>query len=442
MRIVLCSTYELGHQPFGLASPAAVLAADGHEVTCADLATGQWPGKAIDEAGVIAFYLPMHTATRLALPVIEHVRARNPEAHLCCYGLYAPLNQPLLRRLGVRTILGGEFEPGLLRLARGENGGRQDPPISLERFQFRVPDRSTLPPLDHYAALVWNGSRKIAGYTEASRGCKHLCRHCPVVPVYHGRFRVVPVETVLADIRTQVEAGAEHITFGDPDFFNGPGHAVRVIEALHRDFPALTYDATIKIEHLLQHSDLLPALRDTGCAFVTSAVESIDDEVLARLRKGHTSADFLEVVRRFRAAGLTLAPTFIPFTPWSTWAGYRELLRLLAELDLVANVAPIQLTLRLLIPSGSLLLELEEIRSLVGPFDESGLVYRWKHPDSSLDALAARLLKLVAEEQRHGRSRQQTFARIWELAHGVPLKEDPDRLARAAIPYLEEPWYC
>jgi radical SAM superfamily enzyme YgiQ (UPF0313 family) len=441
VRILLCSTYELGHQPFGLASPAAVLRADGHQVHCADLAVSSWPARAVEEAELIAFYLPMHTATRLAVPVIEQVRARNPRAHLVCYGLYAPLNEGLLRRLGVRTIIGGEFEPVLRRLARGELQGPATL-VSLERFAFLEPDRSPLPPLEHYAGLAVDGERRIAGYTEASRGCKHLCRHCPVVPVYGGRFRIVPVEIVLADIRAQVEAGAEHITFGDPDFFNGPAHAARVIEALHREFPALTYDVTIKIEHLLRHSDLLGLLARTGCLFITSAAESIDDGVLARLRKGHTLADFLEAVRRVRAAGIELAPTFIPFTPWTSWEGYRELLRLILEEELVANVAPIQLALRLLIPAGSLLLELEEVRRLIGPFDEAGLLWRWKHPDESLDELAAAVLRLVAEEQRRGRSRAETFARIWELAYGAPLAEDPDRPKRTTIPFLEEPWYC
>lgn len=441
MRILLCSTYELGHQPFGLASPAAILKADGHEVDCADLAVGPLPEHAVASADLIGFYLPMHTATRLALPVIERVRARNRRAHLVCYGLYAPLNEGLLRRLGVQTIIGGEFEPVLRRLARGELPGGATL-VSLERFAFLEPDRSRLPPLEHYAGLAVDGERRIAGYTEASRGCKHLCRHCPVVPVYNGRFRIVPVEVVLADVRAQVEAGAEHITFGDPDFFNGPAHAIRVVEALHREFPALTYDVTIKIEHLLRHSDLLGLLARTGCLFITSAAESIDDAVLARLRKGHTRADFLEAVRRVRAAGIELAPTFIPFTPWTSWEGYRELLRLILEEELVANVAPIQLALRLLIPAGSLLLELEEVRRLIGPFDEAGLLWRWKHPDKSLDELAAAVLRLVAEEQRRGRSRAETFARIWELAHGAAPAEDPDRPKRTTIPFLEEPWYC
>jgi hypothetical protein len=316
VRAVLISTYELGRQPFGLASPAAWLRADGHEVTMADLSCSPLPGPALAEADLIAFFLPMHTATRLFQQVVDRVRELNPRAHLCGYGLYAPLNDALLRRAGVSTVIGGEFEQGLRDLARrlsvtreGERPYRQpEPLISMARQQFLVPDRSGLPPLGAYAQLRIEDATRRVGYTEASRGCKHLCRHCPVVPVYRGLFRIVQADVVLEDIRRQVAAGAEHITFGDPDFFNGPGHAMAIVEALHREWPRLSYDVTIKVEHLLRHRDLLPVLKETGCLFVTTAVESLDDAVLEKLAKGHTRAGFEEALRTMRTVGLPLAP--------------------------------------------------------------------------------------------------------------------------------------
>ncbi len=448
MNVLLISTYDLGHQPFGLASPAAWLRGDGHEVRCVDLSVDPLPLDDARAADLAAFHLPMHTATRLAAPVIERLRDVNPTAHVACYGLYAALNETLLRSLGVRTILSGEFEPMLLdlarRLARGEDGATPAR-ISLDRIPFLAPDRRDLAPLSRYAALEANGVRKAAGYTEASRGCKHLCRHCPVVPVYQGTFRVVPAEVVLADVRAQVEAGAQHITFGDPDFFNGPAHGMRIVEELHRERPALTYDVTIKVEHLLQRRDLLPALARTGCAFVTSAVESIDDAVLAKLDKGHTRADFFAVAAAFRETGLALSPTFIPFTPWTTWAGYRELLRVLADLDLVENAAPVQLALRLLITAGSRLLELDDIRACAGVFDPTLLIHPWRHDDPSLDAMPDRLMRLIDGEQKRGASRREIFECIWREAHhssegGAP--PDLHLAARATIPYLTEPWYC
>lgn len=442
MKVLLVSTYELGRQPFGLASPAAWLVAAGHEVACVDLCMESLPEDAARTAELIAFYLPMHTATRLAIEVIQKIGTLNSTAHLCCYGLYAPLNDSYLRKLGVETILGGEFEPGLVslagRLGAGKPGPQIESLISLDRLQFLTPIRSSLPPLSEYAKLRINGTARQAGHTEASRGCKHMCRHCPVVPVYRGNFRIVQPEVVLEDIRRQLAAGAEHITFGDPDFFNGPTHAMKIVEAMHREFPGVSYDATIKIEHLRKRRELLPRLKETGCMFVTSAVESVDDAVLEKLEKGHTRDDFVEVAREFGSVGLTLAPTFIPFTPWTTRESYRELLAVLLELDLVDHVAPIQLALRLLIPSGSRMLELGDVQSVVTGFDEPALLYRWKHADPAVDILAEQALKLAAQKA----SRRVIFSKLWDLAADRPLPENFDLMPRATIPYMDEPWYC
>jgi hypothetical protein len=249
-------------------------------------------------------------------------------------------------------------------------------------------------------------------------------------------------DVVLADIRQQVAMGAEHITFGDPDFFNGPGHAMAIVEELHAEFPNVTYDVTIKIEHLLKHRELLPRLKSTGCLFVTSAVESIDDRVLALLEKGHTRADFLTAAGLMRQAGLTLTPTFVTFTPWTTWRNYRELLETLVDLDLVENVAPIQLAIRLLIPEGSRLLELAEARERFGQFDSGALSYQWSHEDPALDALCARIQRLIPFEEHRKSPRRSVFARIWEIAHDRPLSPDFERAASAPAPHLSEPWYC
>ena len=426
----------MGRQPFGLASPAAWLRADGHAVTTADLSVEPPPLDALRAADWIAFHLPMHTATRLAIPQIEAARLLNPQARICCYGLYAPVNEEMLRSRGVSHIIGGEFERALAGLI----GGRSDPPpaITLDRLKFLTPDRTTLPVLSNYAALIHRGTRKTAGYTEASRGCKHLCRHCPIVPVYEGRFRVVQRDIVLADIRQQVAAGAQHITFGDPDFFNGPGHAVAIVEALHAEFPDVTYDVTIKIEHLLKERAALAVLARTGCSFITSAVESVEDAVLTRLDKGHTRADFETALALTRVHGLNMIPTFVAFTPWTTREGYQDLMRAIRDLDLIGNVAPIQLAIRLLIPASSKLLELPDLKT--GAFDPEALVWRWQHPDPEMDGLAFDVRNLVSAGERRGATRSELFAAIWTRTFG----EFPDfhLTARAAIPYLTEPWFC
>jgi radical SAM superfamily enzyme YgiQ (UPF0313 family) len=456
MHALLISTYELGRQPFGLASPAAWLRSAGWDVTCVDVSRDRLRREAIERADVIGIHLPMHTATRLAGPVISAIKPINPSAKLCAYGLYAPLNAEWLRSLGVDAVFGGEFEEELTKFAglkactrtdgaaNESSAGLQACQTTIPRLHFLVPYRDGLPPLRNYATLqLGDGRTKIVGSTEASRGCKHLCRHCPVVPIYRGQFRVVPADVVLADIETQIVAGAEHISFGDPDFFNGPTHAMRVVEALHAAHPDLTYDVTIKIEHLLRHRDLLGDLVRTGCAFVTSAVESVDDDVLARLEKGHTREDFVTAAALCREAGLTLTPTFVAFHPWLTLDGYCDLLECVQDLDLVDHVAPIQLAIRLLIPRGSRLLELEDTQALVGPFDGDTLAYPWSHPDPRVDALQQEVSHIVGV--RTGGDRRAVFDEIAALASeraGREYRPIPQQRTRPAVPYLSEPWYC
>ena len=461
VRVLLVSTYDLGRQPFGLASPAAWLRRADVETRCIDTSRESLSDEAIRQASIVAVYLPMHTATRLAAAVIDRVRLINPGASLVAYGLYAPLNAAWLRERGVSHVLGPEAEEDLVALAKSQtpNPSSQDaapgspipdPRSPIPKLQFIQPDRSGLLSLQRYAALEMpDGSRRVVGATEATRGCKHLCRHCPIVPVYRGAFRAIPVDVVLDDVRAQVTAGAQHISFGDPDFFNGPTHARRIVERLAAEHPGVSYDVTIKIEHLLKHADMLPLLHDTGCLFVTSAVESIDPIVLNALRKGHTREDFVQAVALCREADVHLSPTFVPFTPWTTPAGYVELLEQIAALGLEEDVAPIQLGIRLLVTADSALLELAEIRNQVDAFDPESLTFPWRHQDRLVDRLQSQVMQVVAGMPTA--PRREVFDAIDDAAREVASlsgsvasacrrKSLPARLSTA--PHMTEAWYC
>src|SRR5712692_7802747 len=434
-KVVLINPYELGRQPFALAEPAAWLKREGFAVTCLDLSLQKLDPEILEDAGLVALYVGMHTATRIAVQALPRIKQLAPNAHVCVYGLYAPMNEALLRGLGVGTVLGGELEPTLVSLcqrlrANGNGTGtamtQSEPVISLGKVPFVVPDRSGLPKLSRYAHLVLpDGSTRVAGFAEGSRGCKHLCRHCPVVPVYQGRFRIVPADVVMEDIRQQVGEGATHISFGDPDFFNGPTHGLRLARALHAAFPHVTFDATIKIQHIIDHAELLPELRRSGCLFITSAVEAVDDDILRLLAKNHTSRDFDRAVALTREAGIAL-------------------LERLIELQLVESVPPVQLTIRLLVPEGSYLLKLPGFKEKLMAFDAELLGYPWGHPDSRVDRLQSDLQAWVARCEQEGVPRREVFATIWRMAHEAAWRPAPKLAGNlgAPIPRLSEPWYC
>jgi hypothetical protein len=108
----------------------------------------------------------------------------------------------------------------------------------------------------------------------------------------------------------------------------------------------------------------------------------------------------------------------------------------------VEQIAPVQLAIRLLLPEGSLLLQLPEIRAMIEPFDARGLCYRWQNGDGKLDALCASIQETIKREERHRRSRWEIFRKIWELAQAGEFPVDAPMVSRATIPYLTEPWYC
>ena len=468
--ILLVACYELGHQPLAVAWPAAFLERRGYAPAVMDVSVEPFDAEKVGRARLVAISVPMHTALRLAVGVAERVRALNPTCHIAFYGLYATLNAAHLLKACADSAIGGETESALVDLAReleranagrGEGTGRarsdvgfserRRPPRSLplpvlEKLDFPVPSRAKLPSLKKYAHLERAGALEVVGYVEASRGCKHLCRHCPIPPVYGGRFFVVPVETLLADVRQQVAAGATHVTFGDPDFLNGPGHALRVARALHAEFAELTFDFTAKVEHLLRHADRLPELARLGCAFIVTAAESLSDTVLAHLAKGHTRADIVAALRAVRAAGVALRPTWVPFTPWTTLDDYRELLDFVDVEALIDAIDPVQYSIRLLVPPGSLLLESPALRPFLGELVPDAFYYRWTHRDERMERLAAAVAALVAEAADRREDAALTFGRIRRLADelaGVPPREIATLPAgRGRPPRLTEPWFC
>src|SRR5438445_9146688 len=449
--ILLVACYELGHQPLAVAWPAAFLEREGYAPAVMDVSVEPFDAERVRRAKLVAISVPMHTGLRLGVTVARRARAANPDVPIIFYRASASINTSN-RQAGIAdSEMSGEIEAAIVDLVRKLEGeSRPTAPAHplrvLAKLEFPAPSRSDLPSLKKYAHLERDGRFELVGYVEASRGCKHLCRHCPIPPVYGGRFFVVPVEVLLADIRQQVEAGATHITFGDPDFLNGPGHALAVARALHEAFPGLTFDFTAKIEHLLRHRDRLPELARRGCAFVVSAAESLNDTILAHLDKGHTRADIETVVGLTAEAGIALRPTWVAFTPWTTLEDYRELLDFVEAHGLVHAIDPVQYSIRLLVPPGSLLLESAALGPFLGELVADQFHYRWTHPDPRMEALHAEVSSVVAAAADRREDAAFTFQRVRELADRTaglaprPLAA-PDADRRRA-PGLTEPWFC
>ncbi len=452
MRVLLISTYELGHQPLHVASPAAALRSAAHEVRCLDLSIEPWDPDVLNWSEAVAFSVPMHTAMRLAVRGAKAIRGARPELPICLYGLYAPIGRDLSVGSLADRVIGGEYEPDLVAWVDGLGHGDpraatvEAPVVRLDRVAFVPPARDLLPPLEEYAHLAIDGEERLVGYVEASHGCVHKCRHCPVPVIYDGRIRIVQEDVVLADIGRLVESGARHITFGDPDFFNGVRHSLRIARAMHERFPDLTFDCTTKVEHILEYPDIWGELAAAGCLFVVSALEGANDEILERLDKGHTTEQAAAAILLLRSHGIEIRPSFLPFTPWTALDDVADIVDFVAEHDLVGNVDPVQFTIRLLLPEGSLLLQDAELRARLGPYDRERLTYTWAASDAQVDELQERLASLTSDSVASDEPIAATFAKIRdEVYEAADRPRAPEPLLAGSVegrPRLTEPWFC
>ncbi|MDQ1432264.1 MAG: hypothetical protein QOF40_2866 [Actinomycetota bacterium] len=401
MRILLVATYELGQQPGSLGSATAHLRAQGHQVRAVDVSVDPWDPALADWADEVAFSVPMHTATRLARDL-----ARSVDRPIRCFGLYAD-----------QCV---DFAV----------------PVA---WDAALPARDLLPPLDRYARLAVGGEQRLVGSVLASHGCAHRCRHCPVPVVFDGRVQRLDETAVLDDIAQLVAAGAQHVTFGDPDFLNAPPHSRRIVRAMHERFPQLTFDCTVKVEHVLRHADVWPEFAVAGCAFVVSAFESVNDAILERLDKGHTTVDAARAVTVLRDAGIDVRPSWMPFTPWTTPDDVVALLDFVHEHDLVGSVDPVQYTVRLLLPRGSLLLAHPDLAGRIGEWDDERSSFTWTADDPTVDELQLRLAALVEQHAASGTDDLETYARVRAEAGAPPVDLAGMTTGR---PRLTETWFC
>lgn len=446
IRVLAISTYELGHQPLILARLATALDSLGISTELCDnsifnrpfadksdfqIAGGEFPTH-------LVISVPMHTATQLGKTIASRAREFfGNSITIIAVGLYAK----------VALSFTGLFDIGV---PQGSNeqimeaiGVKLDDSIR-SNLKLQVPDRSKLPEIHNYAHLLEQNGKRLVGYVETTTGCAHSCKHCPVPVVHHGSFRAIAASIVLKEIDQLYKSGARHITFGDPDFLNGPTHSLKITRAMHQKYPDLTFDATIKIEHILENRNIWAEMAELGLTLVVSAFEHTSDLILTKLAKGHTKAQIVEALQLLRSHGIEVRPSLLPFTPWTDRQSLIELIEFIYDNNLVESVDPVQLSIRLLIPLDSLVLGDEDLQ--IGPWNPDLLSFEWRSSDPLIDELQLQLSQIAQDSLDRQMPSIQVFDEMRRCIYGAFSLTPPTRSQYRATceekPRLSEAWFC
>lgn len=443
-KVLAISTYELGQQPLVLARIASILDAEEIKYTLCDNSVANLSFEHVEDFFLtdgnqpthILISVPMHTATQLGRKIAQKARnAFGDGVTIIALGLYAKvaLSTGSLFDLGLDSLTQKSLLDSLGIEAAQRPNARDE-----------KPNRNTLPSISNYAHLMLENEKRLVGYVETTTGCAHKCRHCPVPVIHNGKFKAIRYDIVLSEIGELYQQGARHITFGDPDFFNGPTHALKIVRNMHKVWPDLSFDATIKVEHVLEHPDIWDEMHGSGLEFIVSAFEHSSDYILGKLAKGHTKDDMVKALEILRSAGIEVRPSLLPFTPWTNKENLLELIEFIFDHNLIGSIDPVQMSIRLLVPLGSLLMTDADLD--LGPWNPETLSYEWQSADPEIDFLQIKFSEIAQQSESRQENPVETFIRMREVAYAhfelkAPARETP-LVDICSKPRLSESWFC
>lgn len=403
-KVLLVSNFEGGFQPMTVASAITPLVKAGFDVSVLDTYVDGIQEEMFDEPHMVAISIPLFDALFAGIEIAALVRKRNPRAHITFFGQYATINATRLAGKYSDTCVSGEWDVPLVALARHLSGDTQlmlpgivDSEMAargetvhpyISRDEIHLPTRDMLPPLHKYPQKqveVLLGHEAVVGSTEIARGCHHKCLYCSVYAAYDGKVNTLEESIVLEDVRNLVKGGMTHLTFVDADFFNTKHQGIKILRQLHAEFPELTYDFTLRVDHILENKEYLTEMAGLNVKFVTSALEFPTQEVLDAVAKYTSLEDVEEAVSFLRGTGIKLNPTFIMFNPWIGLEDLAAFRAFVEKNDLDNIIDPIQYETRLHLYKGSPLLQTASVQAL--DLTEEEFHVDWKHPDPRVDEL-------------------------------------------------------
>ena len=428
MKILLTSFYDLGKQPKIIAEIVDRYNSSEIEFDFVDFSVEN-QNIDLENYDVLGIYAPMHTATILS---IEYIKDKKLPNKMFTFGLYGSVLEDF--NSSIRYIK--DIESDELALFLEINDDHQ---FSLKN---NIPNRQIFPDISNYAHLVDGSNNLIAGSVETTYGCKHSCTHCPVPISFNGTFKTYSLEKIVSDVENQVNQGAKHISFNDPDFFNGPIHALKILESLNEKFPSITYDSTIKVEHILKYKKYFKELSSLNMVFVISAFETTNDLVLSILEKNHTSNDLNNSIEISQDFGIDIRPTWMPFSPWTELNDLSNIVKLIEKYELRETVDPIQLTIKLLIPKHSLIIKKPEINKYLGNYEKNSLSFKWKYENNDVEKLQSSLFDFILHNSELDEHKQYLG-----MVNIIEKFTDTELLKNSTydfknVPKLSETWFC
>lgn len=328
--------------PLGLAYLAAVAERDGHEAVIVDCALGMGLGEL---CGRVAEYDPQVLGLTCTTPSLVSavnaataLRQAAANARIVIGGAHvtaAPVQTMLKGVFDVGVVAEGEDTFAELLRVWGEDWDAdlnnvaglvlpnddgplltQPRPLIKDVDCIPYPARHLLPPLSDYHPTPASYRRLPLGVLMTSRGCPSKCTFCDRA-IFGSTYRARSVDNVMGEVEELIERyGAREIRFFDDTFTQHRKRVFEICERLAKLPQRVPWTCLTKVAAVTR--EMLQAMKEAGCWQVLYGLESGDDEMLKRLRKGNTVEMNERAIRWSQEMGLEVRGDFIVGTPGET----------------------------------------------------------------------------------------------------------------------------
>tara|TARA_R110000737_G_scaffold345097_1_gene373169 strand:- start:411 stop:1922 length:1512 start_codon:yes stop_codon:yes gene_type:complete len=270
-----------------------------------------------------------------AIPFSKIIKEKYPKTHVVWGGYFASNQYQVALDSGfVNYVINGpgdEAFPSLLDHLEGKTKMElKDIPNLIFKSgneyvktkKAALPEMETLPPFPYqkldetypvknYLAKTFMG-RKTFSY-HSSFGCPFTCSFCAVVPIYNAKWKGLPADRIVDDIRLFSEKyGIDAVEFHDNNFFTS---RKRVVEFAEKVMPYnISWWGEGRIDTINKYSDDdLLLMKKAGLKMIFLGAETGNDEVLKQMDKGgtQTSKQIKEFATRLGKIGIIPEYSFV-----------------------------------------------------------------------------------------------------------------------------------
>lgn len=255
------------------------------------------------------------------------------------------LPQDMLKSSDVDFAVNGEGEYTMLELIEALEKGRTD----FDRIDGltykqngKMIRNNAREPIDKLDELPFPAVESIIGFESyrpidlgimmTCRGCSYLCTHCGIVNTSGRLVRSRSAGNIISEMKKlHQQYGVRYFSFRDATFTFERRRILELCDQIHLNHIDAQWECLTRMNFL--DDELIIKMKDSGCVMVRVGIESGNEQLLKRMKRGISLNKIKQGARMLNNNGMRWSAYFMFGVPGETRQTIEDSLKLISEID-------------------------------------------------------------------------------------------------------------